>query len=126
MMIPFTESIKKDNGVIGVVYGWFTEDATICLESLTTFCPTSYISVVDEEREVVYIVSDGPSYSHFKFFELSLCAKKFKLRIETLDNDERTLELGRREEEVLKGVIEEAIENVTGKRPVVIIEKERQ
>jgi len=94
------------------------------LESLTTFCPTSHISVVDEEREVVYIVSDGPSYSHFEFFELSLCAKKLKLRIETPDNEERTLELGRREEEVLKGVIEEAIENVTGKRPVVIIERE--
>ena len=41
------------------------------------------------------------------------------------DNEKLTFELDNREE-VLKGVIEQAIKNVAGKKPVVIIEKGKE
>ena len=133
MPIPFSEDIKKDEKVIARVNGIFTNDGAICLQSLITFSPKiSDIKIITDTgcrwewtMEGNFLSSDDPS-SYSEVFELPLmCARGFKIEIEMCDNEKLTFELDKRGE-VLKGVIEQAIKNVAGKKPVVIIEKGKE
>jgi len=129
-MIPFSKNIKKDEKVIARVNGW-TGDGAICLRALIAFSPkishiriTSHVGYMWEWATAgSFLISDGAC---LQVFELPLmCAPAFKIEIEMSDNEKLTFKLDKRGK-VLKGEIEEAIKNVTGKRPVVIIERERQ
>jgi len=130
-LTPFSEDIKKDEKVIARVNGWFTKEGAICLQGLITFSPKiSDIKIITDggcrwewTMEGSFLFSDG---RYLQVFELPLmCARGFEIEIEMSDNEKLTFKLDKREE-VLKEVIEQAIKNVAGKKPVVIIEREKK
>lgn len=124
-IIPFSEDIKKCDGVIvGRVSGWFTKDGTICLQDIIGFLSgTWYIRITGEGVEWPY----HREASYLTAFELpSLpCAKKFEVEIITGDNEKLIFELDKREE-FLKEAIKEAIEDIVGKEPVVVIAQKEE